>query len=310
MFARVLFATDFSPASDRALDCLVRWKRFGLTKVTLAHVHDVHTAGGLEGPLRREDEPKIDRQASVVTDRGLWASTRVEVGIPYFDLDRIAREEGCEAIVIGSHGASWLAEVMIGSIADAVLRHSTFPVFVIKANYLAGLTEGECEEACTSLFTDILFATDLSPESEGALALVERLCRKYRSTVRLLHVIETKGVWMPHIAGYHAAVLPLVKASLDALANALTAAGASSVAVDVIREHRVRGILHEIETRKPGLVVLGRHGHGHLAELLVGSTSHGVARLSPRPVLVVPRLRVLPEMLSPGEPAVAANNDA
>jgi nucleotide-binding universal stress UspA family protein len=45
MFSRVLFATDFSPASDRAIDCLARWKRYGLREVTLAHVHDVHSAG-------------------------------------------------------------------------------------------------------------------------------------------------------------------------------------------------------------------------------------------------------------------------
>ena len=288
MFSRVLFGTDFSPASDRALDCLARWKRFGLTKITLAHVHDIHTAGGLEEKLRERDEAEMSRQKSFVADHGLRVSSRVEIGIPYFELDRIAHEEGCEAIVIGSHGASWAAEVMIGNVADAVIRHSAFPVFIIKVNRLVSLTEDECESACTSIFTNILFPTDLSEETEGALAIIERLCRQYKSAVHLLHVIETKGV-MPHMPDYREAVLPIVKEEMDALAGKLSAAGASSVSVEIIRDHRVRGILQVINSRKPGLVVVGKHGHGHFAELLLGSTSHGVARLSAAPVLIVPR---------------------
>ncbi|MFN2238921.1 MAG: universal stress protein [Thermoanaerobaculia bacterium] len=287
MFTHVLFGTDLSPASERALDCLARWKRFGLTTVTLAHVHDFHSSEGLEERLRLEHEPKMERQRKFLLSRGVQASSRFAVGIPQIDLDRIAQEEGCEAIVVGSHGASWLAEVMMGSIADAVVRHSAFPVFVIKVNKLVDLSEEACEAACTSMFTDVLFPTDLSDETEGAVALVERLCRNHKSTVRLLHVIEQRG--LGHLASDGHVTETVAQEQLGALAARLVAVGASSVLVDIIHGHTTDAILHEIEARKPGLVVVGKHGRGHLAEMLLGSTSHALARSSAAPVVIVPR---------------------
>src|SRR5450756_184895 len=151
MFSRVLFATDLSPASDLALDCIAGWKGLGLrlSHVTIAHVHA--GAGGMEDALRVEHAPKLERQAQHVREAGVSASWRLEFGVPYLNIERIAREEGAELVVLGSHGASWVREVWLGSIADAILRHVQLPVMVIKVNRLIGLPREQY--ICCLLYT-------------------------------------------------------------------------------------------------------------------------------------------------------------
>src|SRR5450830_1308720 len=199
MFSRVLFATDLSPASDLALDCIAGWKGLGLrlSHVTIAHVHA--GAGGMENALRVEHAPKLERQAQHVREAGVSASWRLEFGVPYLNIERIAREEGAEAVVLGSHGASWIKEVWLGSIADAILRHVTLPVMVIKVNRILTLPPQQCSTFCDSLFGKVLIATDFSPASEGALSFARRLAARSTGQIRLVHVQELSRIF-PHLA--------------------------------------------------------------------------------------------------------------
>lgn len=261
MYSRVLFATDLSEASDLALDCVAGWKSLGLSKVTIAHVHAIRYVGGAEGledRLRADHAPKLERQAQRVRDAGVFASWRLEFGVPYLDLERIAREEGAEAVVIGSHGGSWIKEVWLGSIAAAILRHVTLPVMVIKVNRLLTLPREQCSEFCDSLFGKVLIATDFSPASEGALDFARRLAARGAGQIRLVHVQE------------HSRIFPHLASRLD----------------EFNREDARR--LEAIEEWQSRLVVVGRYGRGREGHRLIGTMSHDVARESPAPVLVAP----------------------
>jgi len=109
-YSRVLFATDLSEASDLALDCVAGWKDSVCPRSRFARPrHPLRgRAAGLEERLRSDHAPKLERQAQRVRDAGIMASWRLEFGVPYLDIERIAREEGAEAVVLGSHGASWI----------------------------------------------------------------------------------------------------------------------------------------------------------------------------------------------------------
>lgn len=290
MYSHVLFTTDLSEASDLALDCVAGWKNLGLSKVTIAHVHAIRYVGGAEGledRLRSDHAPKLERQAQRVRDAGVSASWRLEFGVPYLDIERIARAEGAEAVVLGSHGASWIKEVWLGSIADAILRHVTLPVMVIKVNRILTLPPQQCSAFCDSLFGKVLIATDFSPASEGALSFARRLAARSTGQIRLVHVQELSRIF-PHLASRLDEFNREDARRLEALATELREAGAREVTTEILTDHPVRGILALIELWQPRLVVLGRHGRGKGGRQLIGSTSHDVARESPAPVLVVP----------------------
>lgn len=285
MFERLVFATDLSPASDIALACVARWKTLGLRKVTVTHVHSLARTAGLEEMLRRDHAPKLERQAQRLRDAGLFASWRLEFGVPYLEMEGIAREEGAEAVVLGSHGSSWVKEVWLGSVADAILRHVQLPVLVIKVNLLAAMVGEECGHFCDSLFSKVLLATDFSSASRGATAFAKRLAQEARSRFHLVHVQEHSRI-IPHLRSRLDEFDREDARRLEALAFELRTAGASQVSVEVRLDHAVSGILAAAKAWQPGLVVVGRHGRG--GRRLIGSVAHDVARESPAPVLVIP----------------------
>lgn len=290
MFTRVLFATDLSPASERVIDCLGTWTRVGLGHVVAAHVHNIHHTGGLEVQLRQDHEPKLAAQVARLTAAGIDASWRLEFGVPYFDIDRIARDEGAEAVIIGSHGKTWLREVWLGSIADGILRHSTLPVLVVKVNRLVTFPAPECDRFCGGLFSRILYATDFSDAAEFALEAVTRCAAKTGAAVRLVHVQDVSRI-RPHLEDQLERFNEVDRQRLARIGEALCHAGASEATHEIRSDHPAPGILKAIEEWQPNLVVLGSQGRGYVSEFLLGGTAHKVAVRSSAPVLLVPTPR-------------------
>jgi len=56
---------------------------------------------------------------------------QVKVGEPFWDICRVAEEEKVDLIVMGSHGRTGLAHVLLGSVAERVVRHAPCPVLVV-----------------------------------------------------------------------------------------------------------------------------------------------------------------------------------
>lgn len=285
MFRRLVVATDLSLASERVVDCVASWTALGLQRVTLAHVHAVRTVGGLEGTLRRDHEPKLERQAERLRAAGVPAEWQLAFGVPYLDLDRIAVDLNADGIVIGSHGASWLKEVMLGSVADAILRHSSRPVLVLKVDRPRALDQEASDSVRGDLFARVLLPTDFSDAAERALARVAQSCGRMGSAVHVLHVQDVRRV-RPHLEDRLDEFDRVDALRLDRIAEHLRGVGAAQVSHEIVVDHPVRAIVGVAQRWQATLVVVGRTGRGWLRELALGSTAHEVARRSPVPVLV------------------------
>lgn len=67
-------------------------------------------------------------------ERGVaFAGDTIERHTPYEGILETAQVEGCDLIVIGSHGRKGLQALILGSVAQKVLTHATIPVLVVKA---------------------------------------------------------------------------------------------------------------------------------------------------------------------------------
>ncbi len=139
----ILCPVDFSETSDRALEyALALAERLGAA-VTVLHVYQLPTYaladGTLELPPYLADELKkrlAERLEQLVRGKAntaLETRSKLSEGIPYAEILRAAKEEGADLIVLGTHGRTGLSHMLIGSVAERVVRASAVPVLTIRA---------------------------------------------------------------------------------------------------------------------------------------------------------------------------------
>jgi nucleotide-binding universal stress UspA family protein len=136
---RILVATDFSPDGDKALACAGELaRRFGAETVVL-HVHpgEAARAVGLEDLL----PGRLAACLSAMRDRGLPVRGLVRRGDPAIEILEAAVREQASLIVLGAHGEASTRGVLLGSVADRVLRRATIPLLVVRSDGSADRTE-------------------------------------------------------------------------------------------------------------------------------------------------------------------------
>ena len=147
------------------------------------------------------------------------------------------------------------------------------------------------------MFTHILVPTDFSEPSDAALDYARTLAASFGSAVHLLHVVEAPFVTGPlgtpvFVAEgltVHGQLFEEAKGRLEKL---VTAADRSrgNVTTDVIVGTSARTILDYALDHGMDLIVMGTHGRGGMAHLLMGSVAEKVVRSAPCPVLTVRRM--------------------
>jgi nucleotide-binding universal stress UspA family protein len=143
---KILVPTDFSAHADEAFRVALTLARAVGAEVILFHIARppaVVSEGGrlLANPGKGEAENLWDRFQSIqphdpkvrVTHEVIVADRPGPAHVLEI-LDRL----GCELIVMGTHGHSWLKHRLFGSVTEAVVRHARCPVMVVKAPAPAG----------------------------------------------------------------------------------------------------------------------------------------------------------------------------
>ncbi len=135
---RILVATDFSADARKALEWAQLLANTFRAKLVLLHVIDICSlaeiapaTAGLD-PLHifREQAHKCMRELKVLVPD---AETIVREASPRPVIVDAALELNCQMIVMGTHGRSGLAHLLLGSVAEYVVRNSKVPVLTIRA---------------------------------------------------------------------------------------------------------------------------------------------------------------------------------
>jgi nucleotide-binding universal stress UspA family protein len=185
-FKRILIATDFSQPADQALKTAIVIGRLFGSKLFLVHAatRDAYVPmDSLQENLKTAREQVNELISSEPGLRELKPKVTVAYAGARALIDQVASEERIDLIVVGSHGASGLERLALGSVAEATLHQAKCPVLIIGPNCSAEHHP----------FRSILFATDLKTTGMRGAQYAAGLAEYFHANLTFLHVISHKA---------------------------------------------------------------------------------------------------------------------
>lgn len=231
----------------------------------------------VERLAREREDPKVRRPAvdyEVVSDLAVAPA-----------LVRYAREHHVDLMVTGTHGRRGLRHMMLGSVAEEVVRTAECPVLTVRAR------SGESIRL-PGPDADLLVPVDFSDHSLQAIRHARELAALFGSGLRLVHVVEETL----HPAFYNAGTFSIYDLQPDVevraaehlhRAYAATPGPDVPVSFEVCSGHAAVEITRLTKDLPVGMVVMATHGLTGLAHLFLGSVAEHVVRSAAVPVFCV-----------------------
>ena len=138
MYRRILVPLEHSDADETILAHVRALARFCGARLVLIHVADGWVARNIQPlELRESEEMRDDRRyleevSARLRAEGLSVDAVLAAGEPADEIAAAAEREGCDLIAMATHGRTGLARLLLGSVAEAVLRQSEIPVVLVR----------------------------------------------------------------------------------------------------------------------------------------------------------------------------------
>ncbi len=140
---RILFPTDFSEYADHAWSYVLTFAQEFAAEVHLLHVvpppprlTETYAVNfdpeALLEAQRAEAAALLERQVQAAKEASLTAQAAIRTGVDFHEILEYARAQAVDLIVMGTHGRTGLAHVLLGSVAEKVVRRAPCPVLTIK----------------------------------------------------------------------------------------------------------------------------------------------------------------------------------
>ncbi|MFB6094731.1 MAG: universal stress protein [Halanaeroarchaeum sp.] len=143
LYERILVPTDGSDATERAIrESVDLAAEHGATihalyVINTASFASIPTESSVEGVsemLEREGAAALDAVEAIASDRGVPVE-RVQLdGSPAREIVRYAEEADCDLVVMGTHGRGGIDRLLLGSVAERVVRSSSVPVLTVRVD--------------------------------------------------------------------------------------------------------------------------------------------------------------------------------
>lgn len=257
---------------------------------TLSVVDSVEINPSLSG-VEDEADPKgiFEARATRATDavaelaRSYLDGTvtaAVEWGRPFRSITEYAKNNDIDLIVMGTHGRSGLKRLVLGSVAEKVLRAASVPIVMVPPQ--AAIDGVDIE------YKEILFPTDGSEAAEAAVDWGLTLANIYDGMIHTIYSVDTaRFAGEGEMMVLYDALEQTGQEALDAIRERTTGAGIDTTGT-IGSGPPARVIRSYSEDHDVDLIVMGTHGRSGVDRYLIGSITESVVRHAEVPVCCVP----------------------
>ena len=141
--SKILCPVDFSPCSKHAVEYAIAFAQQYGAEICLLHVVESPAAAfayvDLEVPepeliqeFQEQAQKQLDELTEAARKRYQNVSKELSFGKVYAEIVKYAEDWGAELIVVGTHGRSGLEHILIGSVAEKVVRKAPCPVLTVQ----------------------------------------------------------------------------------------------------------------------------------------------------------------------------------
>lgn len=274
---KILVPTDFSKTATNALDEAVNIAKRTNADIVLLHIIEegstdsFHVTGEYvtDDPqeqifmlkLIKNSMSKLDDIIANPDYKGVSFYTELRMGNPFHGITQIINDHDVDMVVMGTTGSSGIAELLVGSNAEKIVRHAKCPVLTIN------------EKTGKSSCDNIVLATSMSDEETTLVDLVKSIQAEYTSKIHLL--------WVNTLNNFERD--KNTKAGLEKFAQKHNLSNYTiNIYNDVTEEE---GIVCFAEEINADLISMVTHRRTGIAHLLAGSIAENVVNHSKRPVL-------------------------
>ena len=295
----IICPVDFSEGSSRAVAYALT-----LARGVEAELHIIHSYqlplyalpdGGLvAGPeyvqqVSNASQSSLDALVEKLDSGDVVIKTHLTEGVPHIEIARLTTELDGQLVVMGTHGRTGLKHMLMGSVAERVVRTSEQPVLTIRER------ENDQGTPWGGQITRLLVAFDFSDPSRRALQEARRLRAQLHCAVDVIFVLDDpftehpgapkESVWAAEkeLEAHETAL----KSVIGRTVTDVFGPDAQTVTTSIARGGAVQSILAATEQGGADMIIVATTGKGGVERMLMGSVSQKLLQTSPIPVLTI-----------------------
>lgn len=268
---RILVPTDFSKQAENALRVAAILARKHNAEIYLLHLIEIPTHYSDLGNSHEEipeaiffmklAHKKFEELLSSDFLEGIAVYETVKTDISFNEIKDACTAYDVDLIVMGSHGATGLKEMFVGSNAEKVVRTSEVPVLVIKNRHDA------------FEISNFVFASDFTNDNKETYKQAVKFLESFGSKIHLLMVNTANDFLTTHEAQAR-------------IKDFISGETYDNITINILNDNTVeRGILNFSQDINADLIGLSTHGRQGIAHFLNGSISEDLVNHAKRPVI-------------------------
>jgi nucleotide-binding universal stress UspA family protein len=269
----ILVPTDFSDVASSALGHAIKVAQVYNNEITLVNIVDEGLFGGIFGGGNQTElvkEAVQNRLENIATEikskHGINVHTRIGSGRIYKTISQIANDENFDSIIMGSHGANGIEQV-IGSNASRTIQSAEVPVVVVK-NHSVG--EG---------YKKIIMPMDLSIESRQKTDWAIHVGKKFNSEIHVVYQGSSDEFTQNRI-----------KANVKSVESKLSQNGVNFKDVEIedkLLENYATEIMRYAEKANADLILIMTDMEVGITDMLRGTYTQQIVNRSNTPVMCI-----------------------